>query len=157
MRKDCPSTGECLRKLREQEMKQKGGRRGRGEGRRGEKFVPSRGRRHEPGFLHAPTRSLATYRPRAPQTRPDPVRQHHLPDPPKSTQPVLFHTGQGTSCLIFLRLTPTWKVILYPPAQVMEKEGHCIQVRSLPSLPAGQGVGWTGSPVFIFLPDSLGL
>lgn len=105
----------------------------------------------KPGFPGAAPGSTAAHQ-GALQIRPDPALQHH-PHPPKGGRSVHFPHGSRAKWSSVPLANPTLKVILYPPEQAMEKKGS--RPATLP-WGLGGGVG-RGAPVFIFLPDSLGL
>lgn len=89
---------------------------------------------------------------RGPQTRRDPVLQHH-PPPSEKWPGCPFPHGPRGKLSNFPLANPTLKVILYPPEQAMKKEKFAARL----PFRGGQGWGGRGAPVFIFLPDSLGL
>lgn len=64
----------------------------------------------EPGSVNAACRGLCSPGLASSTSRPDRVLPRLLTVPPlhrRCSQPALSHMGQGASCLIFLRLTPS--------------------------------------------------
>ena len=125
-----------------------GGRRTRGGRSHGQKVTPSLGRQ-KPGILGAAAGSTAAHPGASDQTGPSPEAS----TPSEKWPGCPFPHGPRGKLSSFPLANLTLKVILYPLEQAMEKE------RFAARLPFRGGRGWSGrgAPVFIFLPDSLGL